>query len=62
MVTLHPRPCPPRIKRTNNETIWLQQRLMAKPFDVDMRTINERLGNVRHSGSWGVRQLPGNSG
>ncbi len=35
---------------------------MAKPFDVDMRTINERLGNVRHSGSWGVRQLPGNSG
>lgn len=36
--------------RYEDKTIWLTQRLMAELFDVDVRTINEHLGNVFSSG------------
>ncbi len=35
--------------RYEDETIWLSQKLMAALFDVDVRTINEHLGNIFES-------------
>ena len=32
--------------RVADETVWLTQKLMAALFDVDVRTINEHLGNI----------------
>lgn len=32
--------------RYEDETIWLSQRMMSELFDVDVRTINEHLGNI----------------
>ncbi len=32
--------------RYEDETIWLTQKLMARLFDVDVRTISEHLGNI----------------
>lgn len=32
--------------RVENETVWLTQKLLAALFDVDVRTINEHLGNI----------------
>ena len=29
-----------------NETVWLSQKMIAKLFDVDVRTINEHLKNI----------------
>ena len=31
------------------ETFWLSQRRMAEVFDVDVRTVNEHLGNIYSS-------------
>ncbi|GEM_PF-1261063 len=36
--------------RVQDETVWLTQKLMAALFDVDVRTINEHLGNIYQSG------------
>ncbi len=36
--------------RVEDETVWLTQRLMAALFEVDVRTINEHLGNIYQSG------------
>ena len=36
--------------RVEDETVWLTQKLMAALFDVDVRTINEHLGNIFTSG------------
>ena len=36
--------------RVEEETVWLTQKLMAVLFEVDVRTINEHLGNVYQSG------------
>jgi len=36
--------------RVEDETVWLTQRLMAVLFDVDVRTINEHLGNIYRTG------------
>lgn len=36
--------------RYEEGTIWLTQKLMAQLFDVDVRTVNEHLGNIFHSG------------
>lgn len=33
-----------------SETFWLSQRRMAELFDVDVRTVNEHLGNIFESG------------
>lgn len=35
--------------RVEDETVWLTQKLMAVLFEVDVRTINEHLGNVYQS-------------
>ena len=32
--------------RYEGETIWLTQKLMAKLFDVDVRTVSEHLSNI----------------
>jgi len=32
--------------RVEDETVWLTQKLMAALFEVDVRTINERLENI----------------
>ncbi len=32
-----------------NEMVWLSQKMMAKLFDVDIRTINEHLQNIFNS-------------
>jgi hypothetical protein len=32
--------------RVENETVWLTQKQMAVLFEVDVRTINEHLGNI----------------
>jgi hypothetical protein len=34
--------------RVEDETVWLTQKLMAALFEVDVRTINEHLGNIYH--------------
>ena len=36
--------------RVENETVWLTQKLMAALFEVDIRTVNEHLGNLYNSG------------
>jgi len=36
--------------RVADETVWLTQKLMATLFEVDVRTINEHLGNVYDNG------------
>ena len=36
--------------RVESETVWLTQWFMAKLFEVDVRTINEHLGNIYKSG------------
>jgi hypothetical protein len=36
--------------RVEDETVWLTQKLMAVLFEVDVRTINEHLGNIYQSG------------
>jgi hypothetical protein len=36
--------------RVEDETVWLTQKLMATLFEVDVRTINEHLGNIYESG------------
>jgi hypothetical protein len=36
--------------RVENETVWLTQKLMAVLFEVDVRTVNEHLGNVYKDG------------
>ena len=36
--------------RIEDETVWLTQKLMATLFEVDVRTINEHLGNIYESG------------
>jgi hypothetical protein len=36
--------------RVEDETVWLTQKLMATLFEVDVRTINEHLGNINESG------------
>ncbi len=36
--------------RYDEGTIWLTQKLMAQLFDVDVRTVNEHLGNIFRSG------------
>jgi hypothetical protein len=36
--------------RVEEETIWLTQKLIAKLFDVDVRTVSEHLGNIFASG------------
>ncbi len=36
--------------RVEDETVWLPQKLIAALFDVDIRTINEHLGNIYHFG------------
>ncbi len=36
--------------RVEGETVWLTQLFMAKLFEVDVRTINEHLGNIYKSG------------
>ncbi len=32
--------------RVEDETVWLTQKLMSALFEVDVRTINEHLGNI----------------
>lgn len=39
--------------RYEDETIWLTQKLMARLFDVDVRTVSEHLGNIYESGEIG---------
>ncbi len=36
--------------RYEDQTIWLSQKLMAKLFDVDVRTVNEHLKNFYKQG------------
>lgn len=36
--------------RVADETVWLTQKLMAVLFQVDLRTVNEHLGNIYHAG------------
>lgn len=36
--------------RVEDETVWLTQKLMAVLFEVDVRTINEHLGNIFETG------------
>ncbi len=36
--------------RYEDETIWLTQKLMARLFDVDVRTVSEHLGNIFQAG------------
>ena len=36
--------------RVAEETVWLTQKLMAALFDVDVRTVNEHLGNIYQNG------------
>ena len=36
--------------RVADETVWLTQKLMAALFDVDVRTVNEHLGNIYENG------------
>ena len=36
--------------RVEDETVWLTQKLMAGLFEVDVRTINEHLGNIYQDG------------
>ena len=36
--------------RVADETVWLTQKLMAALFDVDVRTVNEHLGNIYQHG------------
>ncbi len=36
--------------RYEDETIWLSQKLMARLFEVDVRTVSEHLGNIYESG------------
>jgi hypothetical protein len=36
--------------RIEDETVWLTQKLMAALFEVDVRTVNEHLGNIYHDG------------
>ena len=36
--------------RVAEETVWLTQKLMAALFDVDVRTVNEHLGNLYRDG------------
>ena len=36
--------------RVEGETVWLTQKLMAALFEVDVRTINEHLGNIYEDG------------
>ena len=36
--------------RVEEETVWLTQKLMSALFDVDVRTVNEHLGNIYQSG------------
>ncbi len=36
--------------RLQDETLWLTQKLMAELFGVDVRTVNEHLGNIYASG------------
>ncbi len=36
--------------RVEHETVWLTQKLMAALFEVDVRTINEHLGNIYQDG------------
>lgn len=36
--------------RVEDETVWLTQKLIAVLFEVDVRTINEHLGNIYQSG------------
>jgi hypothetical protein len=36
--------------RVEDDTVWLTQKLMAVMFEVDVRTINEHLGNIYENG------------
>jgi len=36
--------------RVENETVWLTQKLLGLLFEVDVRTINEHLGNIYQNG------------
>jgi len=36
--------------RVEGETVWLTQKLMAALFEVDIRTVNEHLGNLYNAG------------
>ena len=36
--------------RVSEETVWLTQKLIAALFEVDVRTVNEHLGNVYQDG------------
>jgi len=36
--------------RVEDETVWLTQKLMAVLFEVDVRTLNEHLGNIYEAG------------
>ena len=36
--------------RVEDETVWLTQKLMATLFEVDIRTVNEHLGNLYNAG------------
>jgi len=36
--------------RVEDETVWLTQKLMGVLFEVDVRTINEHLGNIYETG------------
>ena len=36
--------------RVEDETVWLTQKLMAGLFEVDVRTVNEHLGNIYQDG------------
>ena len=36
--------------RIEDETVWLTQKLMAALFEVDVRTVNEHLGNLYQDG------------
>ena len=36
--------------RIKDNTVWLTQKLIAKLFDVDVRTINEHLKNIYSQG------------
>jgi hypothetical protein len=36
--------------RVEDETVWLTQKLIATLFDVDVRTVNEHVGNIYGSG------------
>jgi hypothetical protein len=36
--------------RVAEETVWLTQKLMAALFSVDVRTVNEHLGNIYQTG------------